>query len=454
MKNFKCNLLFFAILLISCSHSSSPADAQIQKKISQFGHAGLCDFLIDKSGVYHIVFQENPAIGKPIFIYYASSADKGTNWSKPVTISNDNSGNGAGYARILQDGSGKIYAIWKRYGNTASHYPVSDLILDGPGGYGIGTLFYKVLSGGAWSDAVQLNEYEAAQESWFATVSPAGAVYVFWTQASPESIKNQRVSWQYCDYLRTTALNGTSHSAYTDMSTPSQPAYAGGYPAKKDGGINLNGYIDAANKPHLIYEDAPDDIQEIKYYDGKTERIVYSYPKYKQGNTFHNPPHLLTDENGIDHLVFVPSSSMLESEQIWDINLQTNKTNILTQIQKEGVTIRGFQAKQGPKGNMAVTFEAGNMSGNTEAFGMFYSNGIWKNVGLTNNASKEKFFHKEFVGLGGYLTSVSSLTTYNSAYASVAYDAAGRKSLVMTITAHDVGFGIDNPFIVYIPVDH
>ncbi|MEP6673641.1 MAG: hypothetical protein ABJA78_00740 [Ferruginibacter sp.] len=447
------NLLFISLMLTACTGSNSPAQAQ--NKISQFERAGLCDLLIDRSGVYHAVFQESPANGKPLFIYYASSSNKGASWSKPVTISNDNTGNGASYPRILQDASGKIYAIWKRWGKSTSQYPVTETILDGPGGYSFGTLYYKVMNGGAWSNAVQLNEVEGVQESWFATLSPQGNVCVFFTQLSAAGIAANANSWKYCDYMRRTELNGTSHSAYTDMSTPSKPTYAGGYPAEQKGGINLNGYIDNAGNPHLIYEDNPDGVQQIKYYDGKTQRVVYTYPKYGEGNTFHNPAHLLVDEKGADHLVFVPASAMLESEQVWDMNLSTNQTNVLVSIQKKGVKISGFQATQGPKGAMAVTFEAGAMSANTEAFGSFYSNGNWKNVGLTKNAAQEKFFSKEFTGLGGYRTSISTLTRYNSTYGSVAYDAAGHKSMLMTIDAYWTagGYSVSSPSLVFIPID-
>ena len=126
---FACIVTMFCFLLPGCSgnavHENNGTTNQPstdagdkQQKISQFERAGLCDFLIDKSGVYHVVFQESPDNGKPIFIYYSSSSDKGESWSKPIALSNDQTGNGAGYARILQDGKGDIYAIWKRYGNT------------------------------------------------------------------------------------------------------------------------------------------------------------------------------------------------------------------------------------------------------------------------------------------------------------------------------------------------
>ena len=177
-------ILLFGVLLLSSLCAYTKLQGQ---PISQFERAGLCDLLVDKNGVYHTVFQESPAGDKPTFIYYAASFNKGATWTKPVNISNDNSGNGAGYPRILQDAKGFIYAIWKRYGNKASQYPIGGLLLDGPGGYGEGTLFYKVLHGGGWSEAVQLNEVEEAQNSWFATVSPQGSVYVFWLQVSPES---------------------------------------------------------------------------------------------------------------------------------------------------------------------------------------------------------------------------------------------------------------------------
>jgi hypothetical protein len=74
---------------------------------------------------------------------------------------------------------------------------------------------------------------------------------------------------------------------------------------------------------------------------------------------------------------------------------------------------------------MAVTIEAGAYGSNTEAFGLFYTNGAWKSVWLTNNASKEKFFSKDFIGLRGYPTVLATLTRYNSTFTSIAFDAMG-----------------------------
>jgi hypothetical protein len=252
MKYFSLNLLLFSILIISCSGPGSSADAQ-GKPVSQFHMAGLCDLLIDKTGVYHAVFQETPAIGKPKFIYYASSTNKGTSWSTPITLSNDNHGNGSGYARLIQDGKGIIYAIWKRYGNTASEYPVPDPLLDGPGGIVQGTIFYKVLNGGTWSAPVQLNEIEGSQLAWFATVAANGVVFVVWSQDNPATLSMSSQNPRNADYLRGASLNGTSHSAYVDITKPIQPDPGLSFPARQEGKWNLDGYFDNAGVLHYIY---------------------------------------------------------------------------------------------------------------------------------------------------------------------------------------------------------
>ncbi len=418
--------------------------------LSQFEKAGLVDLLIDKSGKYHAVFQESPDHGKPTFIYYASSVNKGATWTKPVNISNDNSGNGAGYPRILQDIAGNIYAIWKRYGNKKSNYPIPSVILDGPGGYTFGTLFYKVLQAGGWSEAVQLNENEQAQNSWFATVTPRGDVMIFWTQLSPESIKNSWSTWYYADYLRVVALNGTSHSAITDLNTPAAPAYPGGAPPQ-EGAINLNGYVDANNLPHLVFEEVHDNMQQVKYFDGKLSEVIYSYPKYSTFNNFNAPAAILVDDKGTEHIIFKPAAATLESEQIWDYNPATKKTSVLVSIQKPRVSISTFQASQGPGGQMAITFQAGTVGGSYECFGSFYKNGVWTNAGLTKNAAKEQFFHKEFIGLGGYPTSLSTLTRYNSQFAKVGWDAQDKKVMLMNVAAYWTGgaYSTSSPSIIF-----
>jgi len=328
-------------------------------------------------------------------------------------------------------------------------------LLDGPGGGISGTIFYKVLSGGQWSAPVQLNELEETQVSWFATVAPNGLLYVIWSQDNPATLTYSRQNPKYADYVRGVYLDGTAHSAYSDLTKPIQPGGPGlSFPARQEGKIDMDGYIDKAGVLHLIYNIVDEKgVERIQYFVGKKSSVVYSYPAYAATNSWDHPPHLLVDENGVDHLIMLPSPATLESEQVWDVNLATQNKNILASIQQQGVKISGVQAKQGPNGAMAVTFEAQPQSGNAEGYGAFYENGKWKNVGLTNNASKEKFFYKDFGVVNGYRTVASTLTRYNSKFVSIAYDAAGRKSLLMNLEAYSVGYGIANPDILFMAID-
>ncbi len=79
-----------------------------------------------------------PAYGKPVFIFHRFSKDGGKTWSVAENISNDNTGNGAGFPRLACDAQGMVYAAWIRFG--AGGRAVAEPTLDGPGGYQPGTL--------------------------------------------------------------------------------------------------------------------------------------------------------------------------------------------------------------------------------------------------------------------------------------------------------------------------
>lgn len=449
--------LIKSCIIICCFFISNALCAQ-GTKLSQFDKGGYSDVIKDKAGVLHAVFQETPGYGKSVFIYYASSANNGKTWTKPVTLSRDKTGNASGAPKILQDKSGKIYAIWKRYGLSSSAYPVQYVLLDGPGGETSGTLFYKVLSGGAWSEQVMLNEVEGSQTSWFATVDNYGDVRVVWAQASDASIKSNWTYYYYNDYVREVTLAGNIFSPYETLNEPSAPGYVGGAPPK-NGWLNLDGYYDKNNKLHMLYEKMDENsVEHIMYKNGdEAARSVYQYPKYNHPNTFMNPPKLLFDEKGNDHLVFRPASSVLEQEEIWDIELNNNdKQNVLAAISKKGVTIQNFNAAQGPNGMMAAVFSAGGLSESNEAFGVFYNKGKWTNLGLTKNAAKNKFFYKEFPSVYTGKAYLSTLTKYYTNFIDVAYDKAGKRGMLMTIAAYtSVGgaFSVSEPAVRYISID-
>ena len=453
-------IIFVCLVITFSSCKILPENVSASKsedtKLSQFEKAGYCDLLIAKDGTYHAVFLEKPDFGKPVFVYYTSSTNKGKSWSAPLTISNDGTGNGASIPKLIQDGGGTIYAIWKRYGSSEkSQYPIAETTLEGTGGYNIGTLFYAVLNGSTFGKPIMLASNELMQVSWFTTLDNAGKVHVVWSQVSDETLKNRwNTYWYYADLITEATLNGGSFGNFKDYSTPGKPPYPGGAPPSL-GFQNLRGYYDKQNKLRLIGEFVSDNIKNIFYYNGTKTEVVYQYAKYQEGNTFNNPAELLSDEKGNDHIIFRPPASTLESEQIWDFDVSTRKTNVLASIQKSGVKIQNFQAHQGPSGEMAVMIQAGGLSESNEAFGLFYKNGKWLTKGLAENASKDTFASSGFFYYDGYITAITSSTKNLTNFIDVAWDASGKKSMLMTVAVYFVGqgFSTSSPSVYFSKID-
>lgn len=451
--------IFLILALSSCKllPDAIKASGAEEIKLSQFEKAGYCDLLIAKDGTYHAVFLENLDYGKPVFVYYSSSSNKGKSWSKPVTVSNDGTGNGASIPKLIQDGSGTIYAIWKRFGSSdKSQYPIAETTLEGTGGYNMGTLFYAVLNGSTFGKPIMLASNELMQVSWFATLDNAGKVHVVWSQVSDETLKNRwNTYWYYADLITEATLNGGSFGNFKDYSTPGKPKYPGGAPPNL-GFQNLSGYYDKQNKLHFIGEFvAESGVKTLFLYNGTKAEIAYQYPLYKEGNTFNNPAELLYDEKGNDHIIFRPPASTLESEQIWDYDVATRKTNVLASIQKTGVKIQSFQADQGPNGEMAVMIQAGGLSESNEAFGFFYKNGKWLTKGLSQNASKDTFASSGLFYYDGYITAITSSERNLTNFIDVAWDASGNKSMVMTVSVYFVGqgFSTSSPSVYFSKID-
>lgn len=450
--------LFCVLALSSCKllPDAIKASNTEEIKLSQFEKAGYCDLLIAKDGTYHAVFLEKPDYNKPVFVYYSTSSNKGKSWSAPVTVSNDGTGNGSSIPKLIQDGSGTIYAIWKRYGSSdKSKYAVAETILEGTGGYTIGTIFYAVLNGSSFSKPIMLASNEEMQISWFPTLDNAGKVHVVWSQLSDETWKNKWSHWYYADVIREATLSGGSFGGLKDYTTPGKPQYPGGAPPNL-GFQNLRGYYDKQNKLRFIGEFvAETGVKTLFYFTGTKYELVYQYPLYKDGNTFNNPAELLYDEKGNDHIILRPPASTLESEQIWDYEVSSGKTNVLASIQKKGVQIQGFQANQGSNGEMAVLIQAGGLSESNEAFGLFYKNGQWATKGLSENASKDTFASSDYFRYDGYITAITSSTRNYTTFIDVAWDASGKKSMVMNVSVYFVGqgFSTSSPSIYFAKID-
>jgi len=448
-------LIVCVVFLASCKllpDTLNPNNTPEEVLISQFERVGYSDLLIAKNGTYHAVFQESPANGKPIYIYYSQSSDEGKSWSKPITLSDDGTGNGSGFARIIEDGQGLIYAIWKRYGS--SKVPQPDASLDGPGGYVAGTLMYKVLQGNAWSSQKRLADNDYTQFSWFANVDPTGTLRVVWSQVSNLSSATNWINFWYADWIREAKMNGSNYSI-TALTNPLPAEYPTG-PPKRAGYNNLDGYYDSNGKVHFVGETLDDDgVQNVIYFNGTGAFSVYKYPKFSTNNTFMNPPRLVVDDNNRDHVVFQPSSSTVSTDQIWDITPHNGQKKIIGEIAAKGAEIQGFQVTQGPGGKYGLVIQAGGLVESNQTLGVFYSNGKFENLNLSNNEAKDSFFTKEFQTTSGKSSYLSLLTLFLTDHTSVEYDNSGNRKILMTISEQSIGggFRISSPSLYFVNID-
>jgi hypothetical protein len=419
--------------------------------ISQFKGASYSDFLIDRNGTYHAVFLEFPEIGKPLFLYYTRSTNQGRAWTKPVTISNDGTGNGSAYPRLIENGGGDVFAIWKRFGNTAKAYPVRDGTLEGPGGYYAGTLFFRVVSGGGLGEIIPINPKQEVMFSWFPTLDLQGNVVVVWSEISEESDRRNWRTWEYADWLKVATIGSNGVGREVALTTPSAPQWSGGPPPSK-GLQNLHGYITSDGTIRFVAEGRGDNGRFITYYDGRNFREIYSYPKFHTFNTFMNPPRLLLDEQGREHIIFIPDNSVLEGHEIWDYDVASNRRSPVVSIQQQGMSLHGMQAFQGPAGKMVVTFQAGKLSESNESWVCEFSNGTWKIFSMSKNAAKDSFFSRELPFNGLYIPVISGLKRYYTRHVAVAHDRSGNRKMLMTLSEFFTsGFGsTSSPSVIFL----
>ncbi len=109
-------------------------------------------------------------------------------------------------------------------------------------------------------------------------------------------------------------------------------------------------------------------------------------PRLSEGNTPFNPATLLTDENGLEHLI---PTSIPDFEENWNIPLNQKTATSLVSIEKAGMNIDGLKAFQGPSEQMSVFFQTDTLVSSYETYGLFCKNGIGHMAPLAKNASKD-----------------------------------------------------------------
>lgn len=457
-------------------------------KLSSFGHATYADVLAAADGTLHTVYTERPDYGKPEYAYYRMSKDDGKTWSEPKNLSDDESGNAASVPRLIQDAQGRIYCIWK--------YVSAHELLDGPGGNGAGKIVFRCLEGGTWSNRKALGDDKVPSYSWFAAVDPKGVAHIIWSQMAKDGWEVQR--WgggNYANLIRQVALNGPAPGEVKDIIAPKplltkeeQEAMkkTGKYPQyedtvpRKDGLINLRGYVDAEGTAHFVGEDAgikdgPSDQQtgnRIRHWDGKKFSTLYAYEKYQTYNNFNNPPVLALDANGKEWLIRAPEKSEKKCVRAYPVadGELGDFVDIITPKSGPG-TVNNWQVATLPGGQMAVTVAFSEKGGydpdDLELYlCRFDGKGTWSAPQkLTSNASQATSSHKDTVGLNsvGTVTSYRTrftaaaagkdghlvLTTVNTESTIVGLNSAGTTSSGRTVIVSSGG-RVENPYVFFL----
>lgn len=417
-------------------------------KLSQYDKAQYCDLCVGADGTIHAVYNESPVNGKPNYLYYRASTDGGATWSEAKNLSDDESGDAASYARIIADGKGRVYAVWK------SLKPAN--WLDGPGGAAVGKLYFRCLENGTWSSAKQIGDEKLHMFSWFVAPGPAGAIHVVWSQAGRNNGASAADMSYYANLTCHARLDGDRLTDQKDLITPKHILTQAEQEAlraqgknftyeetvpRQEGLWNLRGYVDAQGVAHFIAEDygiksGPSDQQtgsRIVHWDGKQLTPVYEFEKHRTYNNFNNPPFLLVDAQGKEHVLRAPEKA--EKAAIRDYAIGQGKlidpVEAIAVKTGQGI-ISPWQISQLPGGRMAVMAtlsEKGGYSADDAELYVTFSEGggKWSEpIRVTNVSTQGKFNYKE-TGAG----TISTSATYRPIFSAIAMCKDGRPGILM-----------------------
>lgn len=402
------------------------------------------DLIVGPDGKIHAIFVEGTT-GKPAYLYYRASSDDGKTWSAPENLSDNEKNNDASYGRILVDGRGRVYAIWK--------YVAQGEILDGPGGQAAGKLSFRVLEGGKWG---RINTFPGAGPyySWFACLDSHGAVQVVWSKIAEDVMKAKfpQVYSTVANLVEQGALDGPTLGQVKQLVVPErvyteEEFKAAGKPVdydkirpKPEGLINLSGYVDSNGVAHFLAE--RHDPQALWHFDGQKLEKVYEYVKYASGNTFQNPPVLMVDEKGVEHVIRKPEKAEKTAIRDYAVVREGGTLSLadptpVFEAPDAKRDIPYFQASQ-KGGRLAVMAEIAGpdvLHAEADLYISFWDIGKWTApLCVTDNAARATFFSKDTSAV----TSVAQAASYNVKYASVAYDRDGHPLLLMDNVQHTI----------------
>lgn len=400
---------------------------------------------VDSKGVIHVAFVEKHRTTYKYAVYYRSSADGGKTWSETRNMSEDLININVGLTRVLVDGRDRVYLVFRT--GLAENFGAALTI----GGSSPSNVVYRVMENGRWSKVLPVSEpgtkevQTDAAYSFFAGVDAAGRVQVIWNvlpdKWHPEMTKISGTYHQHNNGVGTglvfqSTLDGaTASKPWESFSSPiSGVGSQDGYGARCDSLDALNGYFDAAGKPHVV--------AEIKSTVDESFKNKSRYQLFENGQpgalvdlpalSYHgwnDIPTLLRDAQGRHHLIALFYAG--ENPSVRDYLLGSDEEPVI--IRKAASvkgTVDSCQAYQGPGGRMIAVMQmndTGERASGETYISVSTGNGWSTPVNVTNNAGRYKFVSKQTSSE----SNIAVATSYYPGPAAVTYDHDGRLLALM-----------------------
>lgn len=372
------------------------------------------------NGTIHVAFIERTAQSPFTYsVYHRSSSDGGKSWSAAKNLSEVMPDYGPGLCQIAADGGGRVYVIWRTqpHPNVASSAEPYSASAD----Y---NLVYRVLEGGVWSKAVfvyspigpqDIKHYGSA--SYFVSTDPTGKVHVIWN-GDPGKL-HPEATWTLgtyagvgmCDILGVT-LNGATPSAPQEIYQAKIVKDASS--AHSEDMSLVNGYVDARGQAHVLAlvsstrlgQETPNRFQII---ENGTQTTAVELPGLNR-DYWSFEPTLLLDAQGKRHVItwYLPGDAPGVRDYIIGDGAEPT---VIRAIKGTHGVVNGFQAYQGPGGQMIVLMQMNDTGDKTgsELYVSTSNGGKWTTpVNVTNNTGRIDVNYKA-IGSRSSVTNVSYL---------------------------------------------
>ena len=393
-------------------------------------------------GTIHVAFVEQHRTTYANAIYHRSSTDGGKTWTEAKNLSEDMPNIDVGRCQVLVDARNRVYVIWR------SGMGQYDRVSGNPSGDARSNLWFRELEGGKWTRIKPIGETVTSETQWnsafsyFAALDAAGRVHVLWN-VSPDKwhpeltvnhvhsngIGNGLVFQSILDG----ASAGTPREAFLPVMIPPSPGqeYFGPSCDSLDA---MNGYVDAAGEAHFV----------TTFTTPKETAVLHlHFELIENGNagqktdfpelSFHgckDIPTLLVDAEGRRHVIALYLAGEHPNIRDYLLGSDDEPTVIRAAVGLNGI-IDGFQAYQGPGGQMVVIMQM-NDTGERFAGDNFVSistgDGKWSvPVNVTNNAGRKTFHNTETSAQSNVAVATSCLPGPGA----VAFDRDGHLLLIM-----------------------